>query len=208
LKLLAINDQGEPLFVRDDSGHDYEIEPHWINGKLWQWPPLPPEREMFMGASRYWVEHRGDDIYVDFASGIYQATFAGPARRDAMYESLRESLPLICVPATKFYLANALSSVGAREQFLLRARTVEKLGGRVNDSVLERRAMVEIEEDNRVMPKIRPPGCSVRVRSFDEPATAAPRSEDRVHARRMEAIRRLYLPESILLYGHRSRVVP
>lgn len=230
MKTLAINRSGDPVFVRDERGHDFEVETRWVSDarfRTWAQPESKMDRlwEKILMATPHWRI-------------VHERTL------------LTNDDTLLVKAAVRILVAHDLPSLDERDDQERRARAVERLGGYPTREVADRRDETHDEEWARQHPKARPshpalllpPGFDAMPRIpsvsmffgmvkttmpvFAEvsaapslPADRAAEPElsqaDLVQARRQEAMRRLQDPPATdletdikhLLDGLRSRPV-
>jgi hypothetical protein len=228
VKTLAISSNGDPLFVRDDLGHDFEVEAHWISDarfRNWADDGTTPWDATWDKISNEFVHESIRDVSVDW-------------RKVRGYLSAE---PMLVKPALRILTAHHLPHPEERAEQQRRARTVELLGGEVVDEIVLRREEAEDARWHQRHPKARPSHSSVwlpqsyqivgstplftniKVQRMTVPfmeislvATPAEKTEtlEEVHARRAEAMRRLQDPPRTieddvraLIHGIHSRPV-
>lgn len=227
MKILAVSHEGDPLFVRDERGHDFEVEVYWVSDarfRNWADDGTTPWDATWDKISQEFVHENVRDVSVDWRK------VRGYLTAD----------PLLVKPALRILMAHHLPHPEERAEQQRRARAVELLGGEVIDETAQRREEAEDARWHQRHPKARPSHPSVwlpvsyqmpktikvqrmevplKVRSMVEVSlvtTPADKVEtlDETHARRAEAMRRLQDPPRtmeddirFMLDGLRSRPV-
>lgn len=212
MKVLAISHEGDPLFVRDDLGHDFEVEARWISdARFRDWADDGHTRwdATWDNISKEFVCESIRDVSVDW-------------RKVRCYLSVE---PMLVKPALRILTAHHLPHPEERAEQRRRAHAVELLGGEVVDEIALRREEAEDVRWNQRHPKTRPSHPSVwwlpqsyhqaldpdvsEQRCGADDLKVPAETLDEVHARRAEAMRRLQDPtfEDIraMLDGLRSR---
>jgi len=188
MKILTISSGGDPLFVRDDHGHDFEVEVEWATDAR--------HRRRAEDTESHW-----DSIW----DKVYESSLvAGIEVPPSTAVKFGGGEPLLVKSAIRILTAHLLPPLEERDKHERRARTLERLGGNVpDDDVVTRRAETHRREWDRMHPKAQPSHPSVST-PFVQVGRTTPRftnimvaptaTLDEVQARRAEAMRRLQDP--------------
>lgn len=136
MKVLAITQKGDPLFVRDANGIDFEVEAVWV------------------GDARF----RSPTPSLSLEQKVWNEVFSHE-RRIALYgcSMLVRPEPLLVRPARRILVAHPLRSLADRDEVERRARALERLGGwPAEDEVVIRRSEAYRRDFDRKHPKARP----------------------------------------------------
>lgn len=175
MKVLAISSEGDPLFIRDERGHDFEVEVRWATDAR--------HRRWAKDEESHW-DSVWESVYCRSpGSGLMLPPL--PEVRFVVESALVK--PAICV-----LTASYLPPLEEREVHERRTRAVERLGGSVqDDAVALRRRETHRREWNRLHPKVRSLHSSVIYLRLSRMGFE---TLDVAHARRAEAMRRLQDP--------------
>lgn len=137
MKTLVVSRGGDPLFVRDERGRDFEVETHWVSDARFRtWPQPEPKLD------RLW-----EKVFAE------NSQHHRVARGIALLSS---DDTLLVKAAIRILVAHLLPSLDDRDEQERRARAVERLGGYPTREVADRRDETHDEEWARQHPKARP----------------------------------------------------
>jgi len=143
MKVMAISHEGDPLFVRDDRGRDFEVETHWVSDARF----------------RSWSQTDSDSKLDRIWGKVFSET--GKRRVVPGGSVFSSNEPLLVQAAVRVLVAHLLPSVEERDAQERRARVVERLGAWPAREVADRRHETGRAEWSRKHPKARPSHSSI-----------------------------------------------
>lgn len=193
VRTLALSSEGDPLFVRDGRGLDYEIEVYWAgDARLRVWAEDASADEDKLWAKIY-MEHPPEpaaDGGIQVPPKLFRAFAAVCTEKRFVVDATDEST--IVVPVWKLFAASFLPSLEARDIDSVRGRAIVRLGGYIcDDEVVSRREWSHRRLWNLQHPKARPPTSAIYV----GPHGRMTDTLDERQKRREEVLKRLRNPE-------------
>jgi hypothetical protein len=152
VKILVYSASGDPLFVRDEHGHDFEVETDWVtDARLRDWATDHETKW-----NEIWSK-----VYRARAEPIFSTA---PARQHVVAPD-----PLLVKAAFRILTTHGLPPLEDRDAHERRARALRRLGGSApDDEVVTRREDTAQREWDRQHPKARPSHPSIWIDPWTE----------------------------------------
>ncbi len=122
MKVLATSSNGDPLFVRDERGHDFEVEVHWATDARFRNWAKDTETEWDELWDKVFSEH--PPLAFEDGQSLHRVV---ADRRKVKCDLIDE--PLLVKPAFRIFAAHYLPSLAERDEHEHRARALVRLGG-------------------------------------------------------------------------------